>query len=273
MRIAHLSDLHFGGRVSGVKVEALGRDLLGETPDVIVVSGDITDRGTVRQFREAHSFLASLEAPFLTVPGNREIAVLAVWEWLFPRLAMTRYRHYFGKADRVFYRSSDPDVAFFGLNSVHSFPSWLGAIRRETRYWLRHESEKLPGAVKVLFLHHPVLPVVRSSSFWAHGLSDAGELLNICSQTGIHLILQGHKHRSSVMELRLPERGSRIVVSACGSPLMPNWDSVYHLIEITAETITVAPREFLQGSFRVMGRYGFLLDGGPDFSSASGRRM
>lgn len=273
MRIAHLSDLHFGRRVSAVKVEALARDLIGEAPDVVVVSGDITDQGTVRQFEQAHSFLTSLKARLLTVPGNREIAVLAVWEWLFPRLAMTRYRHYFGSADRVFYRSADQGVAFFGLNSVHSFPSWLGEIRRETRYWLRHESEKLAGAVKVLFLHHPVLPVVRSSSFWAHGLSDAGELLNICSQTGIHLILQGHKHRSSVMELRLPERGSRIVVSACGSPLMPSWDSVYHLIEITAEAITVMPREFLEGSFHGVGRYEFCLDGAADFSSASGRRM
>jgi 3',5'-cyclic AMP phosphodiesterase CpdA len=272
MKLAHLSDLHFGRRISANKAEALAGDLVNEAPDLVVVSGDITDQGTIAQFRRAHSFLASLNVPFLTVPGNREIAILAVWEWLFPRFAMTRYRNYFGQPDRVFHQTSDPAIAFFGLNSVHPFPSWLGTIRRETRYWLRQKAESLAETIKVLFLHHPVLPVVRSSSFWAHGLSDAGELLNICSQTGIHLILQGHKHRSSVMELRLPERGSRIVVSACGAPLMPDWDSVYHLIEISNTKITVVPREFLEGSFHAVGHYEFSLDGEANFSSASGRR-
>jgi hypothetical protein len=146
---------------------------------------------------------------------------------------------------------------------VHAFPSWPGSISRETRYWLRDQAARFPNYVKVLFLHHPVLPVIRSSSFWAHTLSEAGELLNICTQTGIHLILQGHKHRSSVMEIKFPERNAKIVVSSCGAPLMSRWDPVYHMIDISLSSILICPRGFSEGAFTETGLYDFPLDGMP----------
>jgi hypothetical protein len=111
-----------------------------------------------------------------------------------------------------------------------------------------------------LFLHHPVLPVVGSSSFWAHTLTDAGEILNICTQTGISLILQGHKHRSAVMEISFPERGAKVVVSSCGAPLMPYWDSVYHMIDIMPDSIVIQPREFLDGAFVGKPSHRFLIN-------------
>jgi 3',5'-cyclic AMP phosphodiesterase CpdA len=270
MRLAHLSDLHFGGSVSKTKADALALDLAEEAPDLIVSTGDITDQGTLRQFRRAFAFFQDVGRPLLSVPGNREIGVMAFWEWLIPPLAMGRYASFFGQADRVFYEGGDPNVAFFGVNSVHPFPSWLGSVRRETRYWLRSKAAQHPDSIKVLFLHHPVLPVLRSSSFWAHGLSDAGELLHVCSQTGFRLILQGHKHRSAVMELSLPQYDCRLVVSACGAPLLDKWDSVYHLIDIDAFRIVVSPRQFTSGRFQHAGSYEFALSS-VGRSSASGR--
>ncbi len=270
MRFAHLSDLHFGGRISNAKREALVVDLAEQAPDLIVVTGDITDQGTLRQFRSAYAFFQDVGRPLLSVPGNREIGVMAFWEWLIPPLAMGRYASFFGQADRVFYEDGSSHVAFFGVNSVHPFPSWLGAVRRETRYWLKSKASQFPDSIKVLFLHHPVLPVLRSSSFWAHGLSDAGELLHVCSQTGFHLILQGHKHRSAVMELFLPQHDCRLVVSACGAPLLDKWDSVYHVIDIDASCIVVCPREFTQGRFQRVSSYEFSLRS-VGRSSASGR--
>jgi len=186
-----------------------------------------------------------------------------VWEWAMPWLAMRRYSSFFGEIDRVIHVFEEVRILFFGLNSVHAFPSWPGSVSRETRRWLRDQASLFPDYVKVLFLHHPVLPVIRSSSFWAHALSDAGELLNICTQTGIHLILQGHKHRSSVMEINFPERDARVVVSSCGAPLMSEWDPVYHMIDINPSYILIRPRGFSEGVFAERGSYEFSLDGVP----------
>ena len=275
MRSAHLSDLHFGRRISQDKLKALREDLVAQAPDLLVITGDITDSGTIAQFRRAREFLRSLGIPFISVPGNREVGVFAVWEWLMPWLAMRRYSSFFGNIDRVAHSLEEVPVLFLGLNSVHAFPSWPGSISRGTRHWLKDQASRFPDYVKVLFLHHPVLPVIRSSSFWAHTLSEAGELLNICTQTGIHLILQGHKHRSSVMEIKFPERDARIVVSSCGAPLMSRWDPVYHMIDISPLSILVCPRGFSDGAFAETGFYEFPMDGmpadgpGPDNSGPS----
>lgn len=260
MKVAHLSDLHFGRRISREKVQALERDLIDQGPELLVVTGDLTDRGTIAQFRSAKEFFRSVGLPFISVPGNREIAASAFLEWMLPWFAMRRYSRFFGQIDRVVHRDGSHDIVFIGLNSVHWFPSWPGRISRPSRYWLKEFAAQHSDCTKVLFLHHPVLPVIRSSSYWAHSLSDAGELLNICTQTGISLILQGHKHRSAVMEVNVPERQTKVVVSCGGAPLMSLWDPAYHMIDISAQSITVRTREFRQAGFIETGGYEFPLN-------------
>jgi len=262
MNVAHLSDLHIGRHVSAAKKRALAEDLRDRNLDVVVVSGDITDRGSLAQFRQAREFLDSLGVPYITVPGNREINAAAVWEWLIPALAMSRFRSFFGAPDRVVFVCDEHKAVFFGVNTVHKLPSWPGKVARETRYWLRETAAGFAGYFKVLVLHHPVLPVIRGSSFWAHQLSDAGEVLNICTLTGISLILQGHKHRSAVMEVGVPERRASVVVSCGGAPLTPDLDSTYHFIRVSDGDLHIEPRDFAEGRFRGNGGYSFRLNGG-----------
>jgi 3',5'-cyclic AMP phosphodiesterase CpdA len=258
MKIAHLSDLHFGRRLSKEKLQAIQRDLLAESPELLVITGDLTDRGTIAQFKCAKEFLQTIGIPFISAPGNREIAATAFLEWMLPKwCAMKRYRNFFGNSDRIVHFQESRRMLFIGLNSVHPLPSWPGRISRSTRYWLKEFAAQHSDYTKILFLHHPVLPVIRASSYWAHGLSDAGEILNICSQTGIELILQGHKHRSAVMELNIPQRDSSVVVSCGGAPLMPMWDSVYHIVSIEQYTTTVKTKEFRGTDFEESGSYEF----------------
>ncbi len=259
MRLAHLSDLHFGRPASPERVLSLKEDLLANQPQLLVITGDITDRGRISQFRRAHDFLDKVDVPFITVPGNREVSISAFWEWIFPRLAMHRFRIFFGQSDRILWQSEGLKLACLGLNSVHPFPSWPGRIARETRYWLKEQSTNLLDYRKILFLHHPVMPVIRGSSFWAHTLSDAGQLLNICTETGICLILQGHKHRSSIMEVNIPARNAKVVISAAGAPLASRWDPSYHLIDILPNELVITVCEFIEKKFVQTGSYGFPL--------------
>jgi 3',5'-cyclic AMP phosphodiesterase CpdA len=257
MKFAHLSDLHLGRHISREKLDSLGRDLITQGAELLVITGDITDRGRISEYKWAVDFFNSLDIPYIAVPGNREVSFAAVWEWTLPGLAMRRHRSFFGQSDRILYSPKSENIIFIGLNSVHPFPPWPGTITRETRYWLKAKAAEYADRTKVLFFHHPVLPVIRASSFWAHTLSDAGEILNICSQTGAWVILQGHKHRSAIMEVKFPQRNASVVVSSCGAPLMSRWDSVYHIVDISSSQIVIRPREFKDGAFTENGSYEF----------------
>jgi 3',5'-cyclic AMP phosphodiesterase CpdA len=69
MRITHISDLHFGHHDDGLAAE-LDADLADQSPDLIVASGDFTQRGTAEEFATARRFLDTLPAPVFAVPGT-----------------------------------------------------------------------------------------------------------------------------------------------------------------------------------------------------------
>ncbi len=70
--IAHVSDLHFGAHDAAV-VAALRAELERSPPDLIAVSGDLTQGARRWEFEAARAFLDSLPAPALAVPGNHDI--------------------------------------------------------------------------------------------------------------------------------------------------------------------------------------------------------
>jgi 3',5'-cyclic AMP phosphodiesterase CpdA len=76
-RLAHLSDLHFG-RPDATVVDALSRTLVVERPDLVVISGDFTQRARRGQFRAAGAFLAGLHAAGLrtlyVTPGRQKLS-------------------------------------------------------------------------------------------------------------------------------------------------------------------------------------------------------
>src|SRR3546814_12464457 len=90
--IAHLSDLHFG-RIYEPVVTALLADLASAPPNLIVISGDLTQRAKNSQFAAARRFLDALPAPFLVIPGNHDLP--PVWPPI-SRMTRTwaRYRRY-----------------------------------------------------------------------------------------------------------------------------------------------------------------------------------
>src|SRR6186713_1589421 len=71
-RIAHLSDLHFG-RTDPAAVEGAIEAVRRLKPDLVVISGDLTQRARSHQFRAARSFLDRLPRPQIVVPGNHDI--------------------------------------------------------------------------------------------------------------------------------------------------------------------------------------------------------
>src|SRR5688572_30840752 len=87
--IAHISDIHFGDADHEV-VERLVEKIGELAPDLVVVSGDLTQRARSAQFREARAFLERLSCPKLIVPGNHDVPLYNIFDrFLRP---LTKYK-------------------------------------------------------------------------------------------------------------------------------------------------------------------------------------
>ncbi|WP_413220367.1 metallophosphoesterase [Tritonibacter mobilis] len=88
-RLLHLSDLHFG-RDRPELLDPLIEQINGLAPDLVAISGDLTQRARDWQFMRAREMIDRIKAPCLVVPGNHDTPL----DNLFERVLMPwrRYR-------------------------------------------------------------------------------------------------------------------------------------------------------------------------------------
>jgi len=149
--LVHLSDLHFG-RVNHVVAEALRHTVSDLRPDVLVVSGDFTQRARSWQFRAARAFLDSLPQPQLIVPGNHDVPLHNVFaRFLTP---LRNYRRHITDDVRPSYL--DEEIALIGTDTTRSFTIGGGGIRKRELHRIRNLLKEIaPSVVRVLVAHHP----------------------------------------------------------------------------------------------------------------------
>jgi 3',5'-cyclic AMP phosphodiesterase CpdA len=188
--IVHLSDIHFG-RAHPHVIDPLVEAVTKINPDLVAVSGDLTQRARSHQFKEAHAFLDRLPRPQIVVPGNHDVPLHNVFaRFLQP---LRKYRRYITNDLRPFYH--DEEIAVLGVNTARSLTIKGGRINEEQVAWVR---ERLcaaePGAVKVVVTHHPFdLPEGHDERALVGRARLAMEQLASC---GADLFLAGHLHVS-----------------------------------------------------------------------------
>lgn len=90
--IIHISDLHIGQPGADVATRRLVTAILDDLPDVIIITGDITDDGTVEQYALAFEALRPLvrrDCLLVIVPGNHDVGVKGM---TYDRCARARFR-------------------------------------------------------------------------------------------------------------------------------------------------------------------------------------
>ncbi|HYI93191.1 MAG TPA: metallophosphoesterase family protein [Bryobacteraceae bacterium] len=238
--VAHLSDLHFG-RTNPEMVEQLRAHLIQMSPDLIVVSGDLTQRARISEFLEARAFLDSLPKPQIVVPGNHDIELYNLYGRFVQRLQ--RYRLYISEDVEPFY--SDPELLIVSVNTARSLTFKGGRVNPAQVMRLRELLVSAePGAVKILVAHHPIdLPEMLN-----HGLAGGAEMmLRSLADSGIDLILSGHLHLSRFTgpseKLRIGGHTSVLVQagSAVSNRLRGELNS-FNWIEVTGDRITIYQR-------------------------------
>lgn len=193
--LLQISDPHFGTEQPPV-AEALVALALQQRPDLLVLSGDITQRARPAQFKLARAFMQRLGAPVLAIPGNHDIPLFNLWA----RLRRPFARH----------------IAAFGddLERVHAAPDLLVVCVNTARPW-RHKHGEVSGLqvervarllagagaaqLRVVVVHQPVA-VTRPA--------DEPDLLRGCAvalqrwaAAGADLVMGGHIHLPYVMAL------------------------------------------------------------------------
>ena len=194
--IVHLSDLHFG-RVDPAIPPALARAVAVAAPDLVAVSGDITQRARIAEFKAAARFLDTLPAPVLAVPGNHDVPLYNVLRrWLSP---LNRYRRYITSDLAPFYE--DAEIAVLGVNTTRALTFKDGRINRgQMEAAMRRFAHCRKDVARIVVTHHTFdTPDSVAGAIAAHkvvgrsGMAMAGFLL-----ADVDMILSGHLHMSGV---------------------------------------------------------------------------
>lgn len=188
--LVHLSDLHFG-RVDPALLGPL-RDLIHNVaPDVLVVSGDLTQRARSEQFEEARAFLDTLPGPQIVVPGNHDISLYNVFRRFVKPL--DRYKRYItDDLDPVFV---DDEIAVVGVNTARSLTIKDGRVNREQVGRIREQLAGLdPRITRIVVTHHPFdLP----ETFEQRDLVNRAPMaMEVFAECGVDVLLAGHMHVS-----------------------------------------------------------------------------
>lgn len=247
MTLAHLSDLHFGRIAYPRIVDALVEEINGGEVDVVVLSGDLTQRARHREFKDARSLIERLDPPVLVVPGNHD-----VYPWWRPvrRLVtpLRRYRQYVTQDLAPFLRTDT--VAVQGLTSAFGATIKGGRIGPADRQRLQTAFEAVDDAVfKILVLHHHLTEI---QSLGPHDVArQAQKTLDAAAEAGVELILCGHLHVSRIEPLTIIPGERRIVVASAGTATSNRWrgghdpTNFYNVITVRGDAFSIEERRFV----------------------------
>lgn len=193
--LLQISDTHFGTEQPQV-VEALVALSARQQPDLVVLSGDITQRARPAQFCAAKAFVERLGAPVLAIPGNHDIALFDLW---------ARLNHPYARYAKAFGTELEP---------VHASQDWLVVGVNTIRPW-RHKNGEVsaaqidrvakllstasPAQLRVVVVHQPL--AVTEARDRTNLLRGHGDAVRAWAAAGADLLMGGHIHLPYTMAL------------------------------------------------------------------------
>ena len=213
--IAHISDLHFPC-VSERACENLRHRLNEVRPGVVVVSGDLTQRGRERQYASAFAYLGQLPHPRIVIPGNHDVPLFDL------------RRRFFHPAER-FLRlicddpmpvHRDDELLIVGVNSTRAWTlDWRGFWKNGTLSPRQLDdlrarfASATPAQLRVLAMHHPLV------NPWDDSSRDTARhrtrILHALRDCGVDVVLSGHLHKAYARNA--PASGRPILCIQCGT--------------------------------------------------------
>ncbi|GAA2399703.1 phosphodiesterase [Catellatospora methionotrophica] len=257
VRIAQISDLHFGRDVAEV-AQTLLAELHEAAPTMIAVCGDLTQRARDAEFRAARAFLDGLPAPALVVPGNHDLPGWQVWS-RFTRPWRPWRRHLSTDPRGATAHTADGLVAV-GVNTARQWgphPDWSrGRIDAGQLAAIEAQFDHAPGDdLRVVVAHHPFL---LTEAGLHRGLVGRSKTALRRLRRRADLLLGGHIHLaySGVVDgLVVAQSGT-----ACSDRLKGEPNS-YNLIEADGDRLSVTTHHWDGARFDTRRRADYARDG------------
>lgn len=224
--IAQISDFHCGSIYFREELaEAMIEEVNALGPDIVAVTGDLTDMGLHDDYLTARALLDGIECErMLVVPGNHDAR--NVGEVHFESLFGPRSSEIVLDGVRLLgIDSSEPD-----LNS--------GRVGRDRYRWIEERFAE-PSEFKILAIHHHLVPVPGTGRE-RNVVADAGDLLRVLTSNGVDLVLCGHKHVPNVW--RLEDLFIVNAGTACSVRLRGREVPGYNVLEVFEDRIRVTRR-------------------------------
>jgi 3',5'-cyclic AMP phosphodiesterase CpdA len=219
MRIAHISDLHVSSHYFVPEWGTRMVDWINSNEiDLVILSGDLTMDGHPHEYDQAMELIDRIRPERLVVPGNHD-AKNKGYE-VFEEIFGTRKPNF--ENDRVAVLgldSSEPDIDD-GQIGRHDYPLIKNKLGTDK--------------ATILVMHHHVVPVPGTGRE-RNILADAGDVLQVCVETGVDLVLSGHRHLPWVW--RIQHTHFVTAGTACSRRLKGRTGPSFNLLRIVDEGI------------------------------------
>ena len=189
--VAHISDLHICKSTDfdeGKFLQAV-TEINQLQPDMIILTGDLTNGGFLAEYEMAQKYLKMFEAPLFAIPGNHDAR----------NLGDQTFEEFIG--ERSWKLTMDDNFTVIGLDSSSPDEN-RGHVGNPQRLWLEHQLDQcvVNENFSIVALHHHLIPVPQTGRE-RNVLSDAGDTLKTLISHEVDLILCGHKHVPNVWKL------------------------------------------------------------------------
>jgi 3',5'-cyclic AMP phosphodiesterase CpdA len=250
-RLLHLSDLHFGAHDQRL-VDAVEQRADELKPDLIVISGDFTQRARTEQFREACEFLGRLRDhghEVLGVPGNHDIPLYDVLRRFMSPLA--RYRRFIDGSLCPFVEL--PGVAVLGINTARSLTFKDGRINRQQVDFIRETFSRTPAeTMRVLVTHHPLFALEVGNDL-GRAIGRQELALDAIEEAGVDMLLAGHNHHASSHQASdlVTRAGGALVVQAgtATSTRVRVQEQSFNVFDIADAVVAITVEAWKRGEF------------------------
>lgn len=256
--LLHISDLHFGRILTDV-LEGLGRSIRTLAPEMIIISGDLTQRATSKEYQQAADFLNSLKTPYFIVPGNHDLSTFRIVERFF--WPWRNWKKWI-QSDLESQFSAE-NYQLIGINTARKAGFYMDWSRgRISPSQIQHITQQISRApqdqLQLLVAHHP---------FWLPPQYEARHLIGGRDQalasfkgSGLDVILSGHVHLDycHVMD--------GMIISHAGTTtsdrLLPDTPNSFNLIQGDKHSLTIARHHWHQGEFQLSQSQAFHRENG-----------
>ena len=181
MIIVQLSDLHVGSQFQPEVFETIVKEVNELNPDVIVITGDLTNEGLMKEYEKCKSLLKQFKTKkIISISGNHDYRNTGylLFKKFFPFETINEL---------------DDDVVLVTVGTARPDRN-NGEVGYRQNLWLERTMKKYKDKIKIVAMHHHLIPIPDTGSDQLT-VVDAGDVLRTVLNTQVDVVLCGHKHR------------------------------------------------------------------------------